>query len=205
MREQIINQQLKIMNDTILKRPAMQTIGALLIVFFVEIFTLVSIVFDVLYVFCFFLICRQNKKTIIAVAVIISLLIIIKLLTFFSPTIDYMAFSISAITIFVIITITILALRHRKLADNINAKQITYIKDLEQMLFMTSHKIRKPIVTSLGLLNLLDNENTLNQDELCKITQNLKLNTMEMDKITRELSQYIFDLKTKEMTPTQIN
>lgn len=186
------------MNHLSLNKPTTQATFALLIVFLIDIFIPLGIAAGVLYLFCFFLVCRQSKKIIIAFAVITSLLTISKLIIFLSPATGYMIFSNRAITITVIITIAILATRHRKLIDNINEERNTYIKDLEEMLFMTSHEVRKPISTCLGLFNLVENDKPLTQEELNKIIVHLKSSALELDAFTKELTTFIYGIKQKK-------
>lgn len=186
------------MNHLTLSKPTTQATIALLIVFLIDMFIPLGIAVGVLYLFCFFLVCRQNKKIIIAFAVITSLLTITKLIIFLSPTTNYMVFANRAITIMVIITIAILASRHRTLIDTINAEQNTYTKELEEMLFMTSHRVRKPIASCLGLMNLVENGKTLTQEELNKTIEHLKLSALELDTFTKELTTFIYDIEKKE-------
>ena len=94
-----------------------------------------------------------------------------------------MVFANRAVTIMVIITIAILASRHRTLIDNINEERNTYIKELEEMLFMTSHRVRKPISTCLGLMNLAENDKPFTQEEVAKI---LKISADSVKNLTQQ-------------------
>ena len=76
-------------------------------------------------------------------------------------------------------------------------KTFKYLKGLEKMLFMTSHKVRQPVANILGVSNLLDN-NLTSPDELGKIVGYMKQSAMSLDTFTKELTTFIQDLKHEE-------
>lgn len=73
-------------------------------------------------------------------------------------------------------------------------QQKEHIRGLEKMLFMISHKIRQPVAHILGLLNLLDNENSLPQ-ETKQMLGFIKLSARSLDALTSELSTFIQEKK----------
>ncbi len=70
----------------------------------------------------------------------------------------------------------------------------TYVRGLEEMMFMTSHKVRKPVVSCLGLMNILDSGEVLGEEEKNKILQHLKTSALELDRFTKELSEYVTEM-----------
>lgn len=70
-----------------------------------------------------------------------------------------------------------------------------YIKSLEEMLFMTSHKVRKPICTFLGLMQLIDSDKLLSEQEQKKILGHAKSTALELDTFTKELTTFIYEVK----------
>ena len=70
-----------------------------------------------------------------------------------------------------------------------------YIKSLEEMMFMTSHKVRLPIANIIGIAALLDYD--LNKEELAKIMDNVKDSVTALDAFTRELTMFIHNVKKK--------
>ncbi len=72
-----------------------------------------------------------------------------------------------------------------------------HIKSLEEMLSMTSHKVRKPISTFLGLMELIDTDKQLEKPEQKLILQYAKDTAMELDSFTRELTTFIYETKEK--------
>lgn len=75
------------------------------------------------------------------------------------------------------------------------AKQI-HISKLEDMLHMTSHRVRQPVTQILGITNLLD-RTTPNAGELEKISDGIKSAASSLDYFTRELTAFIHDVKVK--------
>lgn len=70
-----------------------------------------------------------------------------------------------------------------------------YIKSLEEMLFITSHKTRKPIATILGLLQL--NIEEMSIEDFKKIIGYLRASAEELDLFTREFTSHLADLNKK--------
>jgi signal transduction histidine kinase len=71
-----------------------------------------------------------------------------------------------------------------------------YLKGLEEMLFMTSHKLRVPIVQILGMSNLLENAK-ISPEELNKMIGYMKESALSLDKFTRQLTVFIDGMKKK--------
>jgi signal transduction histidine kinase len=72
-----------------------------------------------------------------------------------------------------------------------------YFKGLEEMMFITSHKVRQPIAHILGISNLLDTSNNYTPDELNKIVGYIKKSATSLDSFTRELTQFMTDIRDK--------
>jgi signal transduction histidine kinase len=70
-------------------------------------------------------------------------------------------------------------------------KQKEYIKGLEEVMFMTSHKVRQPIANILGLSNMLD-QSISSPDELKQFVDCIKQSALTLDIFTRELTTFIF-------------
>ena len=74
-----------------------------------------------------------------------------------------------------------------------------YIQGLEDMIFITHHKVRKPITNILGLANVLDHY-LRSPATLKKMTGYMKTSALELDVFTRELTTYIVELEKKGKT-----
>lgn len=72
-----------------------------------------------------------------------------------------------------------------------------YSKGLEEMIFITSHKVRQPIAHILGISNLLDSSNNYTPDELNKIVGYIKKSAISLEFFTRELTDFMTDIRGK--------
>lgn len=76
-------------------------------------------------------------------------------------------------------------------------KQREYVKGLEEMMFITSHKVRQPIANILGFSNMLE-QATSSPEELKQLVACIKESAITLDIFTRELSAYICKLRHNE-------
>lgn len=76
-----------------------------------------------------------------------------------------------------------------------------YIRQLEEIAFTTSHKVRHPLVNIQGLLPMLEDE-SLSADDRRKVMQYMKDCTILLDEFTRELSKTLLYYKQK-LTPQE--
>jgi len=77
---------------------------------------------------------------------------------------------------------------------NAEEEKRAHILSLEEMLFMTSHKVRQPIANILGLANQLE-DNTNSPDEFLKIVSYMKESALALDTFTKELTTFIYQAK----------
>lgn len=99
--------------------------------------------------------------------------------------------------------IQFLSLRHLITEKKLAEEELEREKmELENLLALTSHKIRGPISTCLGLVNLLnlDKEKPLSIDEIKAIITHLKSSATELELFTHRLTQSLHDLKEKKQT-----
>jgi hypothetical protein len=68
--------------------------------------------------------------------------------------------------------------------------QARYMQELEEMIFITSHKIRQPVAHILGLVYLVE-QNLNSKGELDKIIGYMKSAAENLDSFTAELTHYI--------------
>ncbi len=83
-----------------------------------------------------------------------------------------------------------------------DAQKDEYIKQLEDIAFTTSHKVRHPLVNIQGLLPMLEDEN-LSIDDRRKVLQYMKDCTILLDEFTRELSKNLLYYKQQLSPQTQ--
>ncbi|RVT78388.1 PAS domain S-box protein [Flavobacterium sufflavum] len=70
-----------------------------------------------------------------------------------------------------------------------------YIADLEQMMFMTSHKVRHPITQIIGISTLIEEEQS--KTELEELLGCIKKPIADLDLFTRELTMFIHNIKNR--------
>lgn len=73
-----------------------------------------------------------------------------------------------------------------------------YTQALEEMMFINSHKVRHPLTMIMGISDLLEGEID-SQEELKTITGFIKDSVNSLDKITRELTLFIHQLRQKNL------
>jgi len=71
-----------------------------------------------------------------------------------------------------------------------------YIYGMEEMMFITSHKLRQPVANILGLSSMLE-EFLDSPENLKKMVSYLKESAVSLDVYTRELTAFITDLDQK--------
>ena len=81
----------------------------------------------------------------------------------------------------------------------VEEKKKEHIKDLEEMMFITSHKVREPITQILGVSNLLGGTK-LSQEDLIKMVDYMKESALTLDVMTKELTTFMHEMKLKAET-----
>lgn len=76
----------------------------------------------------------------------------------------------------------------------IEEEQKEYVKNLEKMLFMVSHEVRHPVSQILGIVQILQDYRTLDE-ECAELISNLKVSTEDLDKFIKRLSSFMNELR----------
>ena len=82
-----------------------------------------------------------------------------------------------------------------KALKKIKKQQRKYIQGLEEMMFLTSHAVRKPVANILGIATQLD-ESKL-PEECRELIECMKISAVSLDVFTQELTVKINTLKEK--------
>lgn len=82
----------------------------------------------------------------------------------------------------------------RKNAENEKQK---YLTALEDMLYMTSHEVRKPLASCMGLMNLVEGDERLSQDELWDTIKHLKSSAMDLNEFTKKLTLFLHETENE--------
>lgn len=79
---------------------------------------------------------------------------------------------------------------------NADLRKTEFSKGMDEMLFMISHKVRHSIAQILGLSSLVEDE-SITQEEVKKIIGYMKEPTQSLDLFTKELTDFMDDLKKR--------
>lgn len=79
------------------------------------------------------------------------------------------------------------------LKKKVEQERIEYIKTLEEMIFMTSHHVRPPVLNLMGISNQLE-EFTNSDEEITKLIEGIRDSVFALDSYTKELTSYICEL-----------
>jgi hypothetical protein len=71
-----------------------------------------------------------------------------------------------------------------------------YVQGLEEMMFMTSHKVRQPVANIMGISSILD-DFIDSPVQLKKLVGYLKVSALSLDDFTAELTTFIVELAKK--------
>lgn len=169
------------------------TIGLLTLfcIFLIDVLTPLGIAVGVLYLCSFLLVLKESTKTIIIFGVLSSSLTIFNYGLQFNPEVSKMVFYDRTFSVMAIIVATIITVRYKVTDQTLNEERDAYIQSLENMLIITSHRVRQPVANCLGLMEVIDFTNPSKED-LRKIYSHLKTSSYELDKFTKELTDYIY-------------
>ena len=168
----------------------------LILVFVVDIVTPIGLGVNMLYLFCFFLILEENRSYILGFGVLIIGALLVHMVMNYNKIWNWMILLDEWISIFVILLTMYVNLKYRGLQKKANKEREAYVKSLEEMLFITSHKIRKPVASCLGLIQITQFE-ALKKDELQFVFNHLKSNADELNGFTKELTDFMSELKLR--------
>ena len=87
---------------------------------------------------------------------------------------------------------------------NASAKKTKNFNDLEILLHMISHEVRKPITNLLGITNMYSKIPPDPQETVILLNY-IKQNSLELDAFTRKLTMHIYELSLDEKKELEIN
>lgn len=80
---------------------------------------------------------------------------------------------------------------------NAEAERAEYTLRLREMLEMTSHRVRAPLATCLGLMNVLNAHHRSCGEEEERILAHLQASAEQLDQFTRELTDFLIALENR--------
>jgi signal transduction histidine kinase len=166
--------------------------ASLLIVFTIDTFSSSKYVVDVLYLCCILIVFKQSMATIYSFGIAACLLIVLNTIFEHRSQHELSIIVNRCISVFAILITAYIAISYNKLSNKAQAKEQQYLKALERMLVMTSHKVRQPLARLLGLVEMINMDGSeLTVAELKERCQYLHLSANELDELVRELNQFI--------------
>jgi signal transduction histidine kinase len=172
------------------------SLAGLIIVTLLDIFLPKDITVDSLFLLCFLFVLKEPKKTIYMFTLLtlsaVSIVFVVEF-SHYNTNAEYLNKGISILDILVT---AFLVIMYRTLLENKIAAKDRQLKSIEEMLFITSHKMRQPVAHILGVSNLLEGD--ISPEELKKIVAYMKKSAIMMDTFTEELTTYMHAIKQKE-------
>ncbi|MBI3141936.1 MAG: hypothetical protein HYZ16_03835 [Bacteroidetes bacterium] len=162
-----------------------------LCIFVADLFIPAGISVGILYLVAMLLVSGDRRAIILLAAGIASILTFMPIPIFLDEYWTKQVLLNRLITLGAIWIFGLVSIRLAKAKTRILEARNRYVKALEEMLYMTSHRVRKPLATCLGIFNLLDTTKELNQEELRKAVVYLKSSADELDDFTRELTRFM--------------
>ncbi|QJD96350.1 hypothetical protein HH214_10965 [Mucilaginibacter robiniae] len=160
-------------------------------VFIIDIVTPTDYTVDILYLCCILAVFKQSIQTIIGFSFSACLLISLSLLIAVENglMLNLSVWVNRGISIFAICIVAYIAAHYNKLSQLSRDKEKQYSKALEDMLFITSHQVRKPVANILGLVNLIDKD--ADASSLKEYHEHLQASASELDTIIKELNNFM--------------
>lgn len=152
---------------------------------------------SILYIIPLAIIFKEDKKTILIVAITCCLLMIIDDIISFNSQLEYSIF-INSFLAFLAIALSSLAIvKYKILKEKSEKKKAENIKNTIEMLFITSHKFRQPICSIQGLSDLLEIAEP-SSTELKNIFSYLKDSISKLDVYSKELTDFLNKMQIQE-------
>lgn len=144
----------------------------------------------ILYVISLLVLIYEKTATIVSFAIIITLFILINLLFFASTETPEFIIINRFLSVFSIWIVVYMMVRHKLLKARKEAIKDKQKLVLEEMLFITNHKVRHPIAMLQGISQILDNSQFTEQEK-DQVTQLLREPIIELTKFTEELTDFM--------------
>lgn len=193
------------MKNTPLETTRCFAAASLLVVFILDMVAPSAFVVDILYVCCILLMFRESPRAIIIFSIIASLLVIADVIFFDSKLkLGPSFWANRAMSILAIVITSNLVIRFRKLDDISRLKKQQHLEALEEILFITSHRMRKPVANIIGLADLSDTDSILSAKDLKKRCQYLSFSAIELDTIIKELNNFIEQSERQGLSPDTV-
>lgn len=143
----------------------------------------------VLYIVSMIILINQSERTIYLFAIVSSTMLVLDAIffgRFHTPGAILLDKTISFIALWIV---TVGMLRYKALNAIKEQQKIQHAKAIEELLFMTSHNVRKPICTIQGLAQIMDG--AVSKEEAEHIVRYIRISADELDQCTEDLTNFI--------------
>jgi hypothetical protein len=151
----------------------------------------------VLYVIPMTMAFKLRQKIVTSLAIICTSLIALDGLLFYELYAHYSIYIDRAVAILAIWLSSFVVLRYRALRLKSEEQKKKQLKTIIELLFITSHKMRRP-VSNLQGLKIISDFDTVTKKDLKKIFRSIEESVIEIDVFTKELTGYLVNLKESE-------
>lgn len=176
--------------------PKRTATALILMVFIADYFIPLGVSVGVLYLVSLPILLLEKKQTVLSFAVFIAVLILLNLWIFANGQTPSHIYINRFLSIFSVIIISYVLIRYKILKEKKEAIKEKQKKALEEMLFMTNHKVRHPIATLLGISEILKNSQ-FTAEEMNELIRLMQKPILDLDDFTKELT-YFMDLQKRE-------
>ena len=149
---------------------------------------------DLLYLGCVVIVFQQTKQIIVGFSIAAFLLIAANVIMNNHAgkigVLEWANHMLSlALAVFIMVYIAVNERKQNQLAKQ---KEQRYLQSLEEMLFITSHKVRKPVANIIGLMTLITADDSMpSANELEDYFKYLSVAVIEVDDFLKELSAFM--------------
>lgn len=148
----------------------------------------------ILYIAAIWLGMRESRRIIVYTAVFATLLIILNYLYFsriYNGQQEVIPFNriISIIGLWIAVVV---AWKSKKAEERISVQRADYVKTIEEIVYINSHKVRNHVANIVKIVELLEEDNLSDQHSLQMLAY-LRRSAQELDIATREMTETISD------------
>ena len=163
--------------------------ASLIAVFVIDMLTPVYLAVDILYLCCILILFRQNTLTIISFSIAACLLILLNAILESRRSMELTVLFNRLISVGAMFIISYIAIHYRQASKRGTRKEQRYLRALEEMLFITSHQVRKPVANILGIVDMINSDHEhLSPKELKERCNLLYHSATELDDFIRNLN-----------------
>lgn len=161
----------------------------LLLVCVLDYFTPLDVAVGILYTSIILVALRESRKTIFLLATIATLLIMINFLYFNAlATVSHWVFPVNRlISIIGLWVTTTIALNYKSVQEKLLKERIEYTETLEEVLFVTSHRVRNPVANIVKIVEMMGNDH-ISVKNLKEMIPFLGKSAEELDTVVKDMT-----------------